>query len=173
MKDVLDPARAHITNSNDNLHVQSPDAIESTHPGARETDPFFTNSKNLTQDQAEEGRNPTRSFGTSMNRSLSPESTWQPDLSSAKSAHPMAPPAIRRGSTSVSIGGRSAGGRSLTRRGSSTSQRRVPTRTDSGREFWGLPEAPHRPHNTFEDVPEDSSEDEEEWVRGVFTVLSI
>jgi len=41
----------------------------------------------------------------------------------------------------------------------------VATRTDSGREFWGLPDPPRRHPMTFEDVQEDSSEDEnEEWV---------
>jgi len=164
VKDVLAPARAHTESQNGPTQVQSPDAIESTHPGARETDPFFTTSKNMTQDRIEEGRNPTRSFGTSMNRSDSPESAWQPDLGSAKSSHPMAAAVVRRSSASVSLEGRS---RSLTRRGSSTSQgkRRAPSRTDSGREFWGLPDASRKPNNTFEDLQEDSSEDEEEeWV---------
>jgi len=59
----------------------------------------------------------------------------------------------------------SGGGRSLSRRDSNQSQRKVATRTDSGREFWGLPDPPRRHPMTFEDVQEDSSEDEnEEWV---------
>lgn len=52
----------------------------------------------------------------------------------------------------------------MTRRDSSQGPRKAPTRTDSGREFWGLPEAPRKNRNVFEDVQEDSSEDEEEWV---------
>jgi hypothetical protein len=99
-----------------------------------------------------------------MDRSASPESAWQPDHGSAKSAHPMIPAVVRRSSAAVSIGDRS---RSLTRRNSSVSvsQRRAPSRTDSGREFWGLPDASRKPRDTFEDLQEDDSEDdEEEWV---------
>jgi len=44
--------------------------------------------------------------------------------------------------------------------------RRKPTRTESGREFWGLPEAPRRQRIMLpEDVAEDSSDEEDdEWV---------
>jgi hypothetical protein len=44
--------------------------------------------------------------------------------------------------------------------------RRKPTRTESGREFWGLPEAPRRQRIMLpQDVNEDSSDDEDvEWV---------
>jgi hypothetical protein len=157
--DAALPAQVHVVQNSD-VHVQSPEAL-GTHPGARETDPFFTTTKNMSQDQIDEQRNPTRSFGASMDRSLSPTSTWQPDLNSATSAHPMSTRPASRGSASVSVGGRS-----LSRRDSNQSQRKVPTRTDSGREFWGLPDPPRRHQMTFpEDVQEDSSEDEEEeWV---------
>lgn len=148
-----------IVQQTSNIQIQSPEPLEAPHPGARETDPFFTNTKNISQDEQDERRNPSRSFA-SAGRSLSPESSWQPDLASARSAHPMAPSVTRRGSASVSISGRSN-----SRRDSSQGpQRRAPTRTDSGREFWGLPEVPRKTWNTFEDVQEDSSEDEAEFV---------
>ena len=48
-----------------------------------------------------------------------------------------------------------------------------PTRTDSGREFWGLPEAPRRRHTLLsQEILEDDSDEEqegdEEWVRRIF-----
>lgn len=137
--------------------------MEDTHPGARETDPFFTNAQHMSQDETQDARY-SRSFGAAA-RDLSPESTWQPEIASAKSAHPMNPSVVRRSSNAVSIGGRSAGRGSRARSSSTQSQRRIPTRTDSGREFLGLPEPPRR-KMTFEDLAEDSSEDEDEgeWV---------
>jgi hypothetical protein len=59
----------------------------------------------------------------------------------------------------------------LKRRGSSQSShvRKKPTRSDSGREFWGLPEVPKK-HAQLEDTlevdssEEESEEEDEEWV---------
>ncbi|KAK1926685.1 auxin efflux carrier [Papiliotrema laurentii] len=137
------------------VHIRSPEAIEPTHPGARETDPFFTNRGNITQDEAEDARNVSRSFGSAV-RSASPDSTWQPELS-ARSVHPLHSHLVRRGSSARSSIGRGSGVRSP----SVSSQRRTLSRADSGREFLGLPEPPRR-KLTFEDVQEDSSEEEDE-----------
>ena len=66
----------------------------------------------------------------------------------------------------------------MSRRNSSQSssqpKRQKPTRTDSGREFWGLPEAPRRRRSFLSRLPlEESSEDEEdeEVVGGTFIDL--
>lgn len=52
-------------------------------------------------------------------------------------------------------------GGSLQRRGSNNSARRARSRTDSGREFWGLPEQPRTRH-PLQEVVEDSSASEAE-----------
>jgi hypothetical protein len=135
------------------LAVQSPEALE-PHPGARETDPFFTTARSLTQDEADERRNPSGSF----KRSSSP--SWVPDQSSARSVHPLHQPTKRDSASSSGVVRRGSG--------SVPPMRRVPTRTESGREFWGLPEAPRRQRIMLpEDVQEDGSDYEEEWVSHV------
>lgn len=55
---------------------------------------------------------------------------------------------------------------------SATRRPRHLSRTESGREFWGLPEAPR--HHGIELIEEDSSDEEEEdeeWVRLHFHML--
>ncbi|ORY25349.1 membrane transport protein-domain-containing protein [Naematelia encephala] len=130
------------------LSVQSPEALE-PHPGARETDPFFATAHALSQDEIDESHNPSRSMSAHTNsrqRSPSPASfQWTGGPGSAHSMHP--PGVVRRGSS----------------QSSHTGTRRPPTRTESGREFWGLPEAPRRQKAIMEEeFGEDSSDEEEE-----------
>lgn len=139
--------------------VQSPEAIE-PHPGAGETDPFFASASSMSRDELDERRNPSGSLqpvSTARKSSESPSIAW---TSGPGSAHSMHPPG-RRESVAQSI---------LSRRGSSQDRhsKRKLSRTDSGREFWGLPEAPRRQRIAL--IEEDSSDDEgsagsdEEWV---------
>ena len=54
-----------------------------------------------------------------------------------------------------------------------------PTRTDSGREFWGLPEAPRRRHTLLsqeileDDSSEEHEEEDEEWVSRIPVILQV
>ncbi|WRT65095.1 uncharacterized protein IL334_002037 [Kwoniella shivajii] len=145
--------------------VQSPEAL-APHPGARETDPFFATASNISQDERDERRNPTGSFDT-ITPGRAADSPNSPSLpfTAPGSAHSMQPPLVKRGST--------AGASVLSRRSSSASRtRRKLSRTESGREFWGLPEQPKMHHITL--IEEDSSESEqedEEW--GTLTPTSL
>ncbi|WVQ97745.1 hypothetical protein IAU59_004859 [Kwoniella sp. CBS 9459] len=134
--------------------VQSPEAIE-THPGARETDPFFTTARGISHDQDEASGN--------LSSSLEPGSPTIPFT--AGSAHSMHPPMAKRHSA--------AGNSILSRRESILSQRRRSiNRTESGREFWGLPEAPKMQRIILEeDSSDEEHEDEEEW--GTLTPTSL
>lgn len=143
--------------------AQSPESLI-PHPGARETDPFFSTHARMSQDEVDERRNPTRNIDGTMRRDQSPDPAHSPDPSvqwttGAASAHSMRPAGTRRGSSMSRHSGSVPPG-----------MRRKPTRTDSAREFWGLPEEPRR-HRIMlpEDVREDSSdESDEEWVSPVF-----
>ena len=141
------------------MQVTSPEPLE-RHPGARETDPFFTTTRNMTQDEDEDQRRQSRKIST--DRNLSPTaSNWIPEPGSSTSNHQLNGPYRRSSSAAVNGSGR---------RGSSVerhNQRKKLSRADSGREFWGLPEAPKRQRIMLpEDVQEDSSSDseDEEWV---------
>ena len=136
---------------------------DDTHPGNRETDPFFTTQRGLSQDEQEETRSRSMTAPSIQTNertaSPAPSSGWVPEPSSAKSQHPMARP----GANGTGIAGSYAA--------HVVPQRRKPTRTDSGREFWGLPERPRR-RNTLlsqEILEDDSSEDESEneWVSDI------
>nr|XP_019047525.1 endoplasmic reticulum protein [Kwoniella bestiolae CBS 10118]OCF26455.1 endoplasmic reticulum protein [Kwoniella bestiolae CBS 10118] len=137
--------------------VQSPEAL-APHPGARETDPFFTSADNIAHDEQDERRNPSGQFIISSPSAIDeePDSPTVP-FTAPGSAHSMHPPLVKRGST--------AGHSIMSRRSSTLSQHRKKlTRTESGREFWGLPEQPKVHHIAL--IKEDSSESEhedEEW----------
>ena len=148
-------------------YLCSPDVLV-PHPGARETDPFFSTTRQISQDEAEETTNPGHSFKAP----APPPSAWLADTGSARSAHMLQAPGTRPDTMN------------LIRRNSSQSssgpRRKKPTRSDSGREFWGLPEAPRRHKSLLSRLPvEDSSEDEEDgevvsdlhW-RALLTVIS-
>ncbi|WVF70146.1 hypothetical protein IAT40_004934 [Kwoniella sp. CBS 6097] len=133
--------------------VQSPEAIE-THPGARETDPFFATARGISHDQEE--------ASVTLSSSLEPGSPSIPF--SAGSAHSMHPPLAKRHST--------AGNSVLSRRESILSQRRKSlNRTESGREFWGLPEAPKLQRIILEEDSSDEEHEDEEW--GTLTPTSL
>ncbi|WWC59132.1 uncharacterized protein I303_101680 [Kwoniella dejecticola CBS 10117] len=141
--DNCDPQH-HQTIINDHA-VQSPEAL-APHPGARETDPFFTTTDNISSDEHDERVNPTGQFPGQAPHSPSIPFT-------AGSAHSMHPPMVKRGST--------AGQSVMSRRSSTLSQHRKKlNRTESGREFWGLPEQPKMHHIAL--IEEDSSESEQE-----------
>ena len=148
--------------SHSNVPVISPEVME-PNPGARETDPYFTTQKGLTQDEEDEefarttwrGSARQSSSGT-RDVSPSPASAWIPDPSSALSVHALRPPTT----------GRPSGSR---RNSQDLPQRKQPTRTESGRQFWGLPEAPRRQRTYLsqelsDDGSEEEEEEEEEWV---------
>lgn len=140
--------------------VQSPDALP--HPGARETDPFFSSQDRMSTDERDQRRNPTGSLdrirvehSPERSRSPAPSVQWTAGVVSAHSMH---------------------GPNGMQRRGSARSgsvpppMHRKMSRTESGREFWGLPEQPKRQRIALAEEPEDSSDDElneddEEWVR--------
>ncbi|OCF41572.1 endoplasmic reticulum protein [Kwoniella heveanensis CBS 569] len=125
--------------------VQSPEAIE-THPGARETDPFFTTAGGISHDQEE--------ASVTLSSSLEPGSPSIPF--SAGSVHSLHPPLTKRNST--------AGNSVMSRRESILSQRRKSlNRTESGREFWGLPEAPKMQRIILEEDSSDEELEDEEW----------
>ncbi|WWC87148.1 uncharacterized protein L201_002034 [Kwoniella dendrophila CBS 6074] len=151
VEEAIPPAaQQHIVHDHT---VQSPEAL-APHPGARETDPFFVTANNISRDERDERRNPSGQYPVS-SPSGSPNSPTIPFT--AGSAHSMHPPMVKRGST--------AGQSVMSRRSSSHSQHRKKlTRTESGREFWGLPEQPKMHQIAL--IEEDSSESEhedEEW----------
>ncbi|KAK4689781.1 auxin efflux carrier family protein, partial [Tremellales sp. Uapishka_1] len=128
----------------------SPEAIP--RPGARETDPFFSSNRAMSQDEREETRR-----STLRDTSPAPSIQWTNGPGSAHSLHPpgtnRAPP-LRRDS-------------------SQSGRQRPPTRTESGREFWGLPEFAKKREPELsdqEEEEEDSSDDsdsepeDQEWV---------
>ncbi|ORX33480.1 membrane transport protein-domain-containing protein [Kockovaella imperatae] len=138
--------------------TMSPENLD-VHPGNRETDPFFSTQRGLSQDEEDEPR-ARRMTAPGLNSargpSPTPSSNWIPGSSSAVSQHLLLGPgerAVRRHSMHTA------------------GARRKPTRTDSGREFWGLPEAPRQrntmlSHEILEDDSSDSELDEDECGRG-------
>jgi hypothetical protein len=137
-------------------NADSPEEL-GPHPGARETDPFFSTARGVSQDEVEEVSNPSGRF---QDTSPAASTACLADSGSAHSAHNLQALGFKPGVIAAS------------RRNSSQSalglKRKKPTRTESGREFWGLPEAPRgqRSMLSHHEEPEDSSEDEEagEWV---------
>lgn len=177
--------------------VPTVDAMETqasvdTHPAARETDPLFSSAAQMRQGQAEDearakkqskdnGRGrlasvdeATMAWTATHERSASPTQlvTSPPQIMTPGDSFPFTsahaasvPPANRRLS---SLQTRRS---SVSPRRSSTSQGRRPralSRTQSGRDFLGLPEAPDAEGLSAqeeEDEESSSSEDEdEEWV---------
>jgi hypothetical protein len=146
--------------------ILSPEQLP--HPGAQETDPFFTSTKALSRDEADERRNPTRSLSRGTGRSASENDSYDiPAPISATSAHSLHP--VRRES-SLSEGLLRRTTDSRIRSQSQSSNHRKPlTRTESGREFWGLPQFPKRERILLEEDSSDEDIDEEdeedpEWV---------
>jgi hypothetical protein len=139
--------------------VMSPEAL-APHPGARETDPFFSTADRMSRDERDQKKNPTGSVdririeeSPERSRSPAPSMQWTAGVVSAHSMH--APGMVQR--------------RGSARSGSvPPPMQRKMSRTDSGREFWGLPEQPKRQRISLPEEPEDSSDDEinedEEWV---------
>lgn len=133
--------------------VQSPGHIEENGHDGRS--PFFP---------SEDGQGSWRrdsSLGVTPTMIRDPSSSPTTPFVVPGSAHSMHPPR-RQSTTGVSM-----------RSHSVTSASRRPrhlSRTESGREFWGLPEAPR--HHGIELIEEDSSDEEdEEWVRLHFHML--
>jgi hypothetical protein len=153
--------------------VLSPDELP--HPGARETDPFFTTTKALSQDEEDERRNPTRHMSRGTGRSASEGNSYElPAPVSATSAHSMHP--VRRESSLSEARLRRPTNNSRTRSQSQSSTHRKPlTRSESGREFWGLPQFPKRDRilleedSSDEDIDEEDEEEDPEWVCPLFS----
>jgi hypothetical protein len=89
--------------------------------------------------------------------SPTPSVTW----TAPGSAHSMQPPRARRSSSRVSAPPMLRGGSNT-----SFSARKPPTRTDSGRVFWGLPEYPKMDRIALPEEDSSAEEDEEEFVSG-------
>ncbi len=146
--DEVPDVEVTITQSDHN--ILSPEPLQ-PHPGARETDPFFTTARGIRQDEADEASNPNQ---TVQDSSTTASTAWLADPGSVHSAHGLQGLAVRHGSLEFS------------RRNSSQSAsghtRRKPTRTDSGREFWGLPEAPRIQRSALSQVPMGDSSDGED-----------
>lgn len=138
--------------------VRSPDQIP--HVGSRETDPFFTTAKSMTRDEEDERRNPSRSFSRATGREPSETHSFDHAQVSAHSLHP-----VRRES---SLGQRS--GSRVRSQSQSSTHRKPLTRSESGREFWGLPQFPKRERILLEEDSDDDDdiveegEEDEEWV---------
>lgn len=168
--------------------VASPEALE-THPGARETDPFFSTAENLARDQADENRNPTRDMSvakqTIREGSQVESDSWRAPAS-ALSAHSMRHPGLaeRERSNSSSRQGRRTSVPSVpgpkVRRDSSRASfqgRRKPTRQESGMHFLGLPDFPKRERIMLAEDSSDEEDDEdevdEEWVCPLFHCIAV
>lgn len=136
--------------------VQSPEQMP--HPGGRETDPFFSSQDAMANDEREESRNPSRSLSAASRGRRSADNTRQADFQGIDSAHSLHPThrpveAVRRQSTT----------NNKTRSQSQSSMHRRPiTRTESGREFWGLPQFPKRERILLEEDSSDDDIDEED-----------
>ncbi|RXK37203.1 endoplasmic reticulum protein [Tremella mesenterica] len=140
------PPQIHLSSDQ---HVRSPESLI-PHPAAQETDPFFANTHSLSLADEEEriGRNSLSVLHEHpRDSSPSPSISWLTGPGSALSMHP---PGVSRAMTSSSA------------RASSVPPRKHVTRTESGREFWGLPEAPRRQRLMLSPEPEDSSDEDDE-----------
>lgn len=170
-----------LTHEREGLDVLSPEALP-TH-AAMETDPFFSSQEEMRIEERADQRRKRRESAASRTSTISagPSIQWT-TAGSAHSLHPRlnGTNAVAVMATSVPSDGMSqrkgSSGIVTARRPSSVSTRstartrRPPTRTESGREFWGLPEAPKTElelsvQNEEEEQEEDSEESsDEEWV---------
>lgn len=139
----------HDEPSNGHDHVLSPEQMP--HPGARETDPFFSTEDDIAEDERDERRNPTGSMDQVRSSSRHRDSSPAPSVpwTSQGSAHSLAQPPFKSGMT------RRESNNSATMQG-----RKRPTRTESGREFWGLPQHPKEQRIMLPELDEDSSDEE-------------
>jgi hypothetical protein len=168
-----------LTHEREGLDVLSPEALP-TH-AAMETDPFFSSQEEMRIEERADERRKRRESAASRTSTISagPSIQWT-TAGSAHSLHPRlnGTNAVAVMSTSVPSDGmpqrKGSSGIVTARRPSSVSTRstartrRHPTRTESGREFWGLPEAPKTELELSvqnEEQEEDSEESsDEEWV---------
>jgi hypothetical protein len=139
----------------------SPEAL-APHPGAIETDPFFSTEDQVARDESIDEAN------TAAAKTL-PFSTSPTVSDGLTSAHSMQP---TRRSSSAERARTSSATALLSRRFSNLSAtgRKPPTRTESGREFWGLPET--KQPTSLSDQDEESEEEDEEWVSRGLVVLT-
>ncbi len=166
-----------LTHEEEGLDVLSPTAI----PGhaAMETDPFFSSQEEMRiEEDEEEERRKRRDSAVSGSSATSagPSFHWTTDGGSAHSLHPRVNGTNVPGMLSTSLPHESVSSRkaspgvSTIRRSSTHSThstvrpRHQPTRTESGREFWGLPEASETPKELSiqDEEGEGEEEDEEE-----------
>lgn len=146
--------------------MESPQPYE-PHPGARETDPYFTTANAVEQDEHEERLNPRHStHPIPSNSTVRPRASdasdpiigsnpWTTEPENA-ARHILRPQALQRNSTSALSGGRRG---SRDRDG----ERKKPTRTESGRVFWGLPDFERKHRDILPEIQAgDSSESEDE-----------
>ncbi len=184
--DEVPPVDAAPATANGDAHGQGSTAPAVSSPGemappaAMETDPIHSSMDEMrreTQDEAARAR--ARASGAV-------RGAWRGESVSALSMHPYGN-GSRAESPSASSGDRQLVGSPPVlhafeaRRGSSgfskrrtssgaTARPRRPTRTESGREFWGLPEAAKTPRSLSDQEEASESEDEaqaasdEEWV---------
>lgn len=143
-----EPASLHVPQDS-NLHILSPEPI------SRE-DPFNSlealAASNRASSQFDVPPNPARGINIGRGRAMSGDSEQRP------SSLPMSPGAFGRSPRGFSPVPRGRRSSALSR--SSSATRRTPSRADSGRDFWNLPEQPRR--QTLVDLAEDSSESEAE-----------
>lgn len=140
----------------------SPEAL-APHPGAIETDPFFSTEDQVARDESIDQAN--NAAAKTLPFSTSP--TVSDGLTSAHSMQPT------RRSSSAERARTSSATALLSRRFSNLSAtgRKPPTRTESGREFWGLPET--KQPTSLSDQDEESEEEDEEWVGYAANELTI
>lgn len=154
-----------------------------THPAARETDPLFSSAQQMRQGAAEDVK---RAGRVSVDEATAAWTTPHEQMTSP-TALVASPPALSSASEypfshphATTIPAPTARRLSSMRRRSSASPRRsstltgrrprAPSRTESGRDFLGLPEAPTTDPETLSDQEEEedeessSDEEDEEWV---------
>ncbi|KAK8846666.1 hypothetical protein IAR55_005753 [Kwoniella newhampshirensis] len=141
------PVSHHIATAQDR-RVMSPEPLD-TVPEGGETNPFFSS------EERSNTRHTTSSFGVAPTTIRDPSPSPTLPFTAPGSAHSMQAPLAQRRGTDSSF---------MSRRESALSTRRQPTRTESGREFWGLPEQPKRRGiSLIEEDSSDDEEDDEEW----------
>jgi hypothetical protein len=153
-----------------------------THPAARETDPLFSSAQQMRQGEAEDLRRRTGAVVGSVDEGTMAWTATHENMVSPTQIV-ASPPAINSSEYpftaphGTTIPAPTARRLSSLRRRSSASPRRsstttgrrprAPSRTESGRDFLGLPEAPEAERlSDQEEEEEESSSDEEdeEWV---------
>jgi hypothetical protein len=147
--------------------VLSPDQMP--HVGARETDPFFTTTKAMSHDEEDERRNPSRSLSHATGRAASRLSGR-----AASESHSFENPThlrpTRRESSLSEARHRGSAVNRVRSQSQSSNHRKPLTRSESGREFWGLPQFPKRERilleedSSDEDIDEGEEQEDEEWV---------